>query len=160
MNVNTFSPSFMWICLNAVSAFVSCSLVLWDWSAFSRPAVTLHLSHMQLSFVNPVTVSKSHRQLLLSFLWIQFMALCCISWNMETQAGPNISAVVSALPSPSLVTLPYWYAWALQPYSWAPFLGKFMWHSCATAAHRRPFSNAVLYVRLYFTISRCISLCT
>lgn len=50
-------------------------------------------------FVNPVTVSKSHRQLLFSFLWMQFMALCCISWNMETQARPHISALISALPS-------------------------------------------------------------
>lgn len=38
-------------------------------------------------------------QLLLSFLWIQFMALCCISWNMETQARPHILVLISALPS-------------------------------------------------------------
>lgn len=51
-------------------------------------------------FVNPVTVPKSHRQLLLSFLWIHFISLCCISWNMESQARPHISALISAaLPS-------------------------------------------------------------
>lgn len=102
MNVNAFSPSFIWICLTSVSTFVSCcSQALWDWSAFSRPAVTLHLSHVHLLFVcessHSVQVSQTSCFSLFSGYSLWLFAASLGIWRLKLE--PHILVLISALPS-------------------------------------------------------------
>lgn len=60
INVNTFSPSFIWICLTSVTTSGSCCLALWDWRVLLIPAITIWVTYHCLLLLNAVMVPKSH----------------------------------------------------------------------------------------------------
>lgn len=89
MNLSGFSVNFR-LLLFSCAVRLKCLFQTCCYFAFEShaPAVCLWIQSQCPSLTD---------QLLLSFLCLQFMALCCISWNMETQARPHISALISAL---------------------------------------------------------------